>query len=680
MQAEMVTDDSNGILLLLEQKSYGPPKRVEKPLPFEHLNAGITSKSQAWLFQLPFDILDEIFNYIPLRSLSSFALASRDCCRLARGRQFTNVTLDYSPNSWALSHRLLSEADLGRGGVTQRARLPSIGPAVRQVSICTAKEYIQQYHSIYSIWEPRRISGQKVEEAWQRYTRYIRTVQLVLASSLPNIETVIWADRVPLDEDTYLALRRSTFRGLILNEVAVDRRFHLGNCADDWPLRTLHLGMADVPSRQLSSQTSKMCNALLRMCAPHLESLTWVERPSLIEIAHSFSGDAVQLSKFSALRQLQISGLKFADHSVLESLISPNEHLRRLDIQFSYVGRYLSKCGSIHSLDILTWLPQPDEPDDQLISFLQDNSHIKKLYLRKAYTSSFLDSDLLPLLGSSFKCLTSLSLIQRGMVLEESSLELISKIHTLELLHLSVGDQRLFFEWVVDHERIRRNLSELAYLKTLLLSRDVRTIQSGPSSQHSDSSSTDSDDDTSSMTFADNPNTDLAAIIAAVSHGAIGNTGNVGGEGEVGGVGGGEEEEEEEEEEGEQGEEASQESEYQDDLDDGDNESDSDDDSFDLNAASHRVLSLLGSPSYNHGSLSRIFQHMRDEKVEQEAQKYFATLKKLEMLYIGRQIFDRGCDEQASLPWRTKRWAHSEDFLPSMLGRMSIGSEYGLEG
>jgi hypothetical protein len=658
MQVEAIGDEENDVLLLLEQKSYEPPKCVEKPLPFERLNAGTAPKSQAWLFRLPFDILDEIFNYIPHRSLPSFALASRDCCRLARGRQFTNVYLDYSPNSWSLVHRLLSEADLGHDEPTQRARLPAIGSAVRQVSICTVKEYIQQYHRIHSIWEPRRISREKLEEALERYMRYIRTIQLVLASSLPNVETIIWADRVLLGQETYLALRQPSVQNLVLNEVAVDRRFFLDKCTTEWPLRTLQLGMADMPNSQLPSRTRGMCNGILRMCAPHLERLAWVHRPSSREVAHSFSGDAVQRSKFSALKQFQISGLRFADDSVFESLISPSGRLRRLDVQFSYVGKYLSKCGSINSLNSLTWLPQPDEPDEQLISFLRSNFQLEKLFLRKAYTSNFLDTDLLPLVSSSFKALTSLSLVGKGIVLEESSLEFIGKIYTLELLHLSAGDQTYVFEWVVDHEAIRCNLSELSNLKTLLLSRDVRTIKSSPSSQHDEDSSTDSDD-TSSMTFDDNPNTDLAAIIAAVSHGANENT------------------EDGSEQEGE-GEEENEGIGDQDDHSNEGSDDNVDDDSWDYTTTIRRPLSIPGS-GWDRSSLSRILQRMRDEKVEQEVQKYFTTFANLEMFYIGRQVFDRGGDELTGLLWRNKRWADPEDLLPSLLGRVSIASDYGFE-
>jgi hypothetical protein len=657
--------DVHEILLLLEQKSSEPSKTAAKPLPFERLVAGTAPKSQAALFRLPFDILDEIFNYVPYRSLPAFALASRDCCRLARSRQFTNVVLDYSPNSWALAHRLLSEASLGREGATRRAPLPPIGPVVRQITICTAKEYIQQYHST-SIWEPRSISTEKLREIMERYTRYVRTVQLVLANSLPNVETIIWTDRVLFNEETHLALCGSPAQNLILADVAGDGRFCLDNCTTNWPLRTLHIGIANVPNYRLSCRTVGLANGLLRMSASHLESLTWIQGHEAKYLKHSFSDSAAPCPKFSALRILQISGLRFSDDSVLESLISPSGRLQKLGIQHAHVGDYFSKCGTLNSLESLTWLPQHNEPDDQLIYFLRSNPQLKELYLRKAYTSDFIDTSLLPLLGSSFDRLTSLSLVGKEKAIEETSLELIGKIHTLQLLHLTAGDQMYSFQWVVDHDAIRRHLSQLVNLKTLLLSRDVRTISSGPPSQHNDDSSSDPDDasdDTSSMTLEDNPNTDLDAIIAAVTLGVYAApTYDTQDETEI------------------QTDELNREYSDQDDRsNDGDIEDEDGDYNWNQNAMIRRPFSVPSSGRYGNSSLSSLLHRMQDEKVEQEAQKYFTAFGKLEMLHMGRQEFDRGFDEATGLLWCNKRWAHPEDLLSSVLGRELMFGDDGFD-
>lgn len=648
MQPETGSLVDNDILLLLEQKSPEPPKSAAKPLPFERLAAGVASRSQSWLFQLPFDILDEIFNYIPHPSLPFFALASRDCCRLARGRQFANVNLDYSPNSWSLAHGLLSEATLGHYGANQSVRVPRIGPNIRQISICTAKEYIQQYHRT-SIWEPRSIGAEKLAEIEGRYKHYVRTVQLVLASSLPNIKTIIWADRVSFDAATYQALYESRAQNVVLNEVTADGRFSLDGCTAVWPIQTLYLGVADVPSHWLRKQASVLCNTLIRLSAPHLESLTWIKQRGTSGTATLFSKNAEDCLQFPALKNIQIFGLGLADSSVLAMLIRSAGQLRWLGIQCSHLGDYPSKCGTLSSLESLTWLPLPLEGDDTLLSFLQDNTHLKELHLRKAYATDVLDGILLPLLGSSFKCLTSLFIIAHGAVLEESSLELIGKIATLELLHLSAGDQQFSFQWIVDHEAIRRNLSNLPKLKSLFLSRDVRTVQSLSSSENNDDdrSSMDSDDDTSSMDFGNNPNSDLDAIIAAVTHGAIINAGT---------------------QQANQGINHDEHSPI---------ESDTSDDNigWDLATSSRQPFSIPGS-GIESSSLSRLLQRMRDEKLEQEVQKYFSIFNKLEMIYIGRQAFDRGYDELTGLLWRNKRWADLEDLLPL---RASMRDEYGLQ-
>lgn len=643
MQAESRSHDEHNILSLLEQKFPEPSKSVAKPLPFERLIAGIASKSQARLLKLPFDILDEIFNQIPHRSLASFALASRDCCRLARGRQFHNVTLDYSPDSWCLAHSLLAEANLGNDMASRRAHLPFIGPAVRQITIRTAKEYIQQYHKT-SIWEPRSISKEKLSEIIERYKRYIRTIQLVLAGALPNIDTIVWTDRLSFDDATYQALFESRAQRLTLSEIEGDARINIHACTAVWPLRTLSLGFDD----SIGHQTEAVWNALIRPSAPHLEDLTWVTGRGYGKILEF----AVRGSIFPALRRLHVAGLGFIQDSLYESLFSPDSRLRWLGVQQTYVGHYLSQRGTLSSLESLTWLPQPPEADDDLLSFLESHTHLKELYLRKSFTTDTLDNKLLPLLGSRFNDLTSLFLIGEGEVFEESSLELIGKVRTLQLLHLSVGDQDYSFQWIVDHEAIRRHLSTLTNLKTLLFSRDIRTTASVSTSENDDdASSLDSDGDISSMNFSDNPNTDLDAIIAAVAHGTIlapthaQHAANY----------------------------VQQNPEQHNAHDDRDTESDASDEGvgWEFAATSRRPFSVTGS-DIELSSLSRLLQQMRDEKVEQEAQAYFSAFEKLEVVYIGRQAFDRGQDEIVGILWQNKRWADLEDFLPSMMRKLDL--------
>lgn len=649
MQTGTDSDDENNILPLLEQRSPEPSKSILKPLPFERLIAGIASKSQARLLQLPFDILDEIFKHVPSRSLPSFALASRDCCRLARGRQFTNVTLDYSPNSWSLAHSLLAEANLGHDPVSRPARLPSIGPAVRQITIRTAKEYIQQYHSI-SIWDIRSISRDKLKEIKERYKRYIRTIQLVLANSLPNIETIVWIDRLSFDDATSQALFQSRAQHLTLSEIEDDARINIHACTTLWPLRTLNLGFDD----SLGHQTEAVWNAMIRPSAPHLEALTWTTGHGYRENL----GFAVQGSTFPALRRLHLAGLGFIQDSLYESLFSPDSRLRWLGVQQKYVGHYLSQRGTLSSLESLTWLIRPAEGDDDPLSFLKSNTHLKELYFRRPFATDTLDTNLLPLLGSRFNNLTSLSLVGEGEVFEESSLELVGKIRNLELLHLSAGDHPFYFQWIVDHEAIRRHLSNLTKLRTLLFSRDNRTTVSVSSSEDDDdASSLDSDGDTSSMNFDDNPNTDLDAIIAAVAHGTALAPALVQHAAHATQQNPGQHNEHDEHDE----------------HDDRDTESDASDEGigWDFAATSRRSFSVTGS-GRELPSLSRLLQQMKDEKVEQEAQAYFSAFEKLEMVYIGRQAFDRGHDEMCGRLWKNKRWADLEALLPSMMGTLAV--------
>lgn len=646
MQAGTAYDhDENYILRLLEQKSSEPSKSVAKPLPFERLVAGVAFRSQARLLRLPFDILDDIFNYVPHPSLASFALTSRDCCRLARGRQFANVTLDYSPNSWSLAHSLLAEANFGQEPGTRYTRLPSIGPAVRQITIHSVKEYMEQYHKT-SIWEAGNMSRNKLREMRERYQRYIRTIQLVLAGSLPNIDTIIWIDRLSFDDTAYQALFESRAQHLNLSEIDVDARINIHAYTTAWPLRTLHLGVAEASFQSPQNQLEAVWNTIVRPSATHLEALTWVTGRGYSKVLRS----AVQGSTFPALRRLHLAGWGFAHDSVYESLIGPASRVRWLGVQQVHFGHYLSQCGTLSSVEILTWLPQllMEVVVGDLLSFLESNTHLKELYLRTPFPTEVLDNNFLPLLGSRFNNLTSLFLISAGEVFEESSLELVGKIDTLEILHLSAGDQDHSNQWIVSHEAIRRHLSPLKKLKKLLFSRDIRTTASPLSSEDDDdASSLDSNGDTSSMNHADNPDTDLEAIIAAVAQGTM-----------LAPI---------------QGQNAANQPQQNQEHDNDSVESDASDEGigWDFAASLRRPFSDTGS-GIERSSLSRLLQRMRDEKVEQEAQAYFSAFEKLEMVYIGRQAFDRGYDETTGLLWRNKRWADLEDLVPSMMGQLHV--------
>ncbi|TID25091.1 hypothetical protein E2P81_ATG04195 [Venturia nashicola] len=650
MQTETDGLDGHRMLLLLEQESSEPSKCVAKPLPFERLIAGIAFKSPARLLDLPFDILDEIFNYVPHRSLPSFALTSRACCRLARGRQFTNITLDYSPNSWSLAHSLLSEANLAQDPGTHRACLPSIGPAVRQLTIRSAKGYMQQYHKI-SVLEPRGISKDKLKEITERYQRYIRTIQLVLANSLPNIDTIIWADRLYINDTAYQAFLHSRAQHLILNGIEGDTRINAPACTTVWPLRTLHLAMADVSIEFHGSQTEVIWNTVIRLSAPYLEALTWVTGRDCTNNL----GFAVRRTTFPALRRLHLAGLDLEHASVYESLMSTDSRIRWLGVQQTCIGHYLSQCGTLSSLESVTWFAQPAEADEDLLSYLGSNTHLKELYIRKPLPNELLDKNLLPLLGSRFGSLTSLFLVGAGEVFEESSLELVGKIRTLELLHLSAGDQEYSFQWTVTHDAIRHHLSPLTNLKKLLFSRDIRTMPSVSSpddddddDDDDDASFLDSDGDTSSMNFGENPNTDLDAIIAAVALGAM-----------LAPIHGPDA--------------ADQPQQNQEQDDDHSVDTDASDGSidWDFTATSRRPFSVTGS-GIERSSLSRLLQRMRDGKVEEEAQAYFSAFETLEMVYIGRQAFDRGYEHVTGMLWQNKRWADLEDLLPSMMRRLDV--------
>jgi hypothetical protein len=477
------------------------------------------------------------------------------------------------------------------------------------------------------------------------------------------------------------ALSQSPARNLVLKCVSIDHSFRLDHALVVWPLRSLHLGVTGMSNPP--SQIRRMCNGILRLCAPHLETLRWYQlltsNPCHLQ---SFSGDTVRTSQFPVLRQLQLSKLRFADYSVFEALIPLNGRLRELDVEHTHVGSYLEECGPFQSLESLTWLPQDDVSEEQLVQILRNNSHLKKLNLRRAYTESFMELHLLPLLSSSFKALTSLSLIGLKKALDETSLNLIGQIHTLELLHLSAGTRRrpastgrinplLLMRlslgtkqdratWIVDHNIIRCHLSTLQKLKKLLLSRDARRYRPGLSDEDDEADTSDHSDDTSDHSYdmsthsdnvsihtdnvsihSDNMNThgdDIETLSEIAGHSAEDeNDVNADSQDE------------------ESGDEISNIEGWDDDG------SDASFDEYSLQAS----MTVSSGPDSEGDTFEKLIEKLYRNGLMKEVKKYFTTFKELEMIYMEGWPVKRG----GGLPAQR---IDPDEFVPAMLGRVPL--------
>jgi len=108
-------------ILYNQKDNYGRRYGPLNPLTFDRANESKRINSSSTLFKLPVKTLAIILQHIPSGpSLSNFAVASRDCCVLARSRLFIEVTLDYGPRSFSLLQAILNEVCERRNGGSKK--------------------------------------------------------------------------------------------------------------------------------------------------------------------------------------------------------------------------------------------------------------------------------------------------------------------------------------------------------------------------------------------------------------------------------------------------------------------------------------------------------------------------------------------------------------------------------
>ena len=101
------------------------------------MNDGCPVNSQALLFHLPIELVQEVATYLDTADLRSPALVDRDCRQLAWARLFTSIRLDYSDEKWTLLHKLSHHEARSRRGSDGVAESPSIGACIRRVTVVT---------------------------------------------------------------------------------------------------------------------------------------------------------------------------------------------------------------------------------------------------------------------------------------------------------------------------------------------------------------------------------------------------------------------------------------------------------------------------------------------------------------------------------------------------------------
>ncbi|KAF2177114.1 hypothetical protein K469DRAFT_720974 [Zopfia rhizophila CBS 207.26] len=460
------------------------------PLAFDRISEGQPLSSDFLLSRLPIELIWQIIQLVPKADLANLALVNRNCRQLARSRQFSSVTLDYSYSATGILGILVKE-HLERSLNHGKTISPSLGACVRSINVATQPGWIKFRHGVDLSEEfdqmDEEMRKRRLDEACNCfYDLYMPNIILVLSSPsvLPHLERLDWEDRSTVDRNSFEAITSSNIQHLTLRRINVDEDFNLNLTPDEcnWRLRSLYLDvMWKLPSRKKEGRLSPLLCKILCLAAPTLESLTWACFPwpkgQPVLLTDSVDGRP----SFPKLNDLKISFMTQYDPSWLDVLIQHREGspIRHLDINISAgpeVTEFFKKCGCLPRLETFVW--QGLIQNDTDIAFLRANMQIRKLRLNHPAPSAWLEEQLFPLLCKSFSNLTSLSLTWDGEEIPQSALDRISTLDGLEQICLSAGNQHGWrHSWIINHGALQNCFRNLRGLRKIALSRDTYVDQ-----------------------------------------------------------------------------------------------------------------------------------------------------------------------------------------------------------
>lgn len=453
------------------------------PLSFDRVNEGRFPRSNSLLFTLPLEVLGIILQLVESDSLPALALVNQDCRQLARSRQFASIELNPSDSCLELIARLGAEDRKRKENGTDLS--PSIGVCIRKIKVTDSTNWRGRFQIDESLMEldveerdRRTIAAGKFYNG-----TYLPVVEYILSSRrlLPHLEELDLQCHGSFSQPFFNNLIQSSIQHLKLTHLSFDEDFSIGLPDTLWPLRTLHIELG-VPIYYPSQVTTNPLSiSILRLCAPTLESLTLINRGALG--THSFATAGLNSAPcFPRLRNIFLDGIIFLDSSMLDAFLQHNP--RTFGVRFPWGPEYASfyqTRGTISSLEVLSLMVE-NEHHVPILCFLTANTHLSMLSLEDSIPAPLLETQLLPLLSSSFSKLTSLSLCWDTTFISESALEMISSLKTLQQIHLSAGHQTGWrHDFQVNHKEMRKHLQKLIFLKKIAFSRDSYRYESeGP--------------------------------------------------------------------------------------------------------------------------------------------------------------------------------------------------------
>ncbi|POS85708.1 hypothetical protein EPUL_005191 [Erysiphe pulchra] len=466
------------------------------PLAFDRVMEGKPiSAHNSFLFNFPVEILTAIISelYTSKTDLATLALVNSDCRQLARSYQFRSVIFDGGRRSEGLV-RLLQREAVERGQNRGQTRKPSLGACIRRV-VSNNDGYWDEImasrplkfgrslgdelddpfdHDEEKVSQWRPIVGELTHKLNENY----RPNVLFVVSSLVNLESfdISHADWNQLFLNTLLSL---PIKNLTLGDTHMTDIIPVMDKVI-WPIERLDIRLSwDFDFRthtdKKSLNASQSWNTILRTCAPSLKFLK-LSHSAIIFIAELSEEPILFVLKFPQLRQLNLLWETQFGPSALRSLILTSSFLVTLAINYGDddTRKLLDRQGRIESLRfvILNHSYGSLIPNTCTFRFLKKNLQLEAIAFYSAETHILLERFLH--LVKRFFQLKVLSLTWEGFQIPDSSLEALSKIPTLEALHLSSGSQIGWRnDWPVNHDAIKDGLMSLQSLKKIALTRDV---------------------------------------------------------------------------------------------------------------------------------------------------------------------------------------------------------------
>ncbi|RKF56323.1 hypothetical protein OnM2_082023 [Erysiphe neolycopersici] len=466
------------------------------PLAFDRVMEGKPiSAHNSLLFKFPVEILTAIISelYSSKEDLETLAYVNSDCRQLARSYQFRSVKFDGGCSLEGLL-RLLQREAIERGQNRGRTRTPSLGACIRRVVTnndgywdeIMASRPLKSGRSIgddlddpfdhdeekVSQWRP--IVGELTHKLNENY----RPNVLFVVSSLVNLESfeMSHADWNQVLLNTLVSL---PIKNLSLGDVHMTDIIPVMDQVM-WPIERLDIRLSwDFDFRTHTDKTilnaSQSWETILRTCAPSLQFLK-LSHSAIIFIADLSEDPILFVMKFPKLRQLSLLWETHFGPSALRSLMLTSSLLVNLAINYGdhETRKLLDRQGRIESLRavILNHSYGAPIPDTSTFRFLKKNLQLEAIGFFSAETQTLLERFLR--LARRFFQLKALSLTWEGFQVPNSSLEALSKLPTLEALHLSSGCQIGWRnDWPVNHDAIKDGLKSLQRLKKIALTRDV---------------------------------------------------------------------------------------------------------------------------------------------------------------------------------------------------------------